>query len=152
MDIDNSRVTWDLDKTCKASNVSMLTGTASSLPPSSLLHRLRPAQIDSSGTGVRLQSNNEPRVLSAFHSGDRIEYTKSDPMGVQFSFAKVLERNSSTRAVQHAVHASFHGGITLSLAVCMHECKHPLAPSIFWSSQIQHRAFHPSTRNHACVP
>jgi hypothetical protein len=24
MDIDNSGVTWDLDKTCKASNVSML--------------------------------------------------------------------------------------------------------------------------------
>jgi hypothetical protein len=24
MDIDNSRVTWELDKTCKASNVSML--------------------------------------------------------------------------------------------------------------------------------
>jgi hypothetical protein len=93
MDIDNSRVTWDLDKTCKASNVSMLTGTdpASLDPASSIdsdLHKSIPVEQACDCSPIT------NRVLSAFHSGDRIEYTKSDPMGAsQFSFAKVQERN-----------------------------------------------------------
>jgi hypothetical protein len=61
MDIDNLQVTWDLDKTCKASNVSMLDWNLmtrrSSLHRSSLLHRPDPKSIP--GTGVRLQSNND---------------------------------------------------------------------------------------------
>jgi hypothetical protein len=35
--------------------------------------------------------------------------------------------------------------VTLSLPQCMHECKHPLAPSIFWSSRKSSTQSFPST-------
>jgi hypothetical protein len=86
----NSRLPGTLTKPV-ASNVSMCDWNPhdqiSLLHRSSLLHRLRPAQIDSAE-----QADCSPitnlcrRVLSAFHSWNRIEYTKSDPMGAsQFS-------------------------------------------------------------------
>jgi hypothetical protein len=102
-------------KTCKASNVKgVVTGLrpdpASSIDPASIdsdLHKSIP------GTGVHCSPQRSTRVLSAFHSGDRIDTPSLIPWVSQFSFSQSPESVSTPdcTAEQYSMraNASFHG-------------------------------------------
>jgi hypothetical protein len=137
----------------------MLTGIlvtrSSLLHRSSLLRRLRPAQIvprNRRATAV----NNEPCRRGSYQRSILEQNRIPSPIPwvlPSSALGQSPERNSSTldAAEQYGMRcASFHG-ITLSLAAMHAWCKHPLAPSIFWSSRNPAQSFHSSTRNHACV-
>jgi hypothetical protein len=145
-------VTRDLDKTCRHPTLSMLWNPHDQI---SLLHD--PASSIDSDLHKSIPPRNrcatainsdlvETWVLSAFHSG-RIEYTKSIMVTSQFSFRPKSERNYTCTAEQYSMLVHKLPWYHLSSPQCMYGRKHPLAPSIFWSSRKSSTQGFPLWRN-----